>query len=128
MRSSGLLPGSGVFHRPRQFLVGCFDTAAFIGVDPVPDKAYNPHHYEVIISSQEVNMVRRKTWIICSHVMDGSAETVTLRPNRFCACENCVEDVVGNIQTADVQIVEEDRLISMLKDFKTVNGREHIIE
>lgn len=73
-------------------------------------------------------MTRRKTWIICSHVMDGSAETVTLRPNRFCACEKCVEDVVGNFQTADVQIVEEDRLIAMLKDFKTVIGREHIIE
>ena len=73
-------------------------------------------------------MVKRKTWIICSHVMDGSAEVVTLRPNRFCACEKCVEDVVGHIQTADVQIVEQDRLIAMLKDFKTVKGREHIIE
>lgn len=73
-------------------------------------------------------MVRRNTWIICSHVMDGSADVVTLRPNRFCACEKCGEDVVGNIQTADVQIVEEDRLIAMLKDFKTVIGREHISE
>ena len=73
-------------------------------------------------------MTKRKTWIICTHVMDGSAEVVTLRPNRFCACEKCVEDVVGNFQTADVQIVEEDRLIAMLKDFKTVTGREHIIE
>lgn len=73
-------------------------------------------------------MPKRKTWIICSHVMDGSADVVTLRPNRFCACEKCVEDVAGNIHTADVQIVEEDRLISMLKDFKTVKGREHIIE
>jgi hypothetical protein len=73
-------------------------------------------------------MVRRKTWIICSHVMDGSAEVVALRPNRFCACEKCVEDVVGNIHTADVQIVEEERLIAMLNDFKTVKGREHIIE
>jgi hypothetical protein len=60
--------------------------------------------------------------------MDGSAEVVTLRPNRFCACEKCLENVVGNFQTADVQIVEEDRLIAMLKDFKTVNGREHVRE
>ena len=73
-------------------------------------------------------MVRRKTWIICSHVMDGSAEVVTLRPNRFCACDKCVKDVVGNIQTADVKMVEEDRLIAMLNDVKTVKGREHIIE
>ena len=73
-------------------------------------------------------MARRHTWIICSHIMDGSAEVVTLRPNRFCACEKCVQDVVGNIQTADVQIIEEDRLIAMLKDFKTVKGREHIHE
>jgi hypothetical protein len=73
-------------------------------------------------------MAKRKTWIICSHVMDGSAEVVTLRPNRFCACEKCLENVVGNFQTADVQIVEEDRLIAMLKDFKTVNGREHVRE
>ena len=73
-------------------------------------------------------MAKRKTWIICSHVMDGSAEVVTLRPNRFCACENCLENVVNNFQTADVQIVEEDRLIAMLKDFKTVNGRKLISE
>lgn len=73
-------------------------------------------------------MDRRKTWIICSHVMDGSADTVSLQPNRFCACEKCAEDVVGLIQTADVQIVEEGRLIAMLKDFKTVLGWENIGE
>ena len=73
-------------------------------------------------------MAKRKTWIICSHVMDGSADTVILRPTRFCACKKCEEDVVGNIQTTDVHIVEKDRLIAMLKDFKTVKGREYIIE
>lgn len=70
-------------------------------------------------------MDKRKTWIICSHVMEGSTETVTLRPNRFCACEKCLEDV-RNVQTADVQIVEQDRLIGMLKDFKVVRGKEYI--
>jgi len=73
-------------------------------------------------------MAKRKTWIICSHVMDGSAEVVTLQSNRFCACERCTNDIVRNIQTADVQIVEEDRLKAMLKDFQTVKGREHLIQ
>jgi len=70
-------------------------------------------------------MAKRKTWIICSHIMDGSAEIVTLRPNGICACELCLEDV-SNVQTADVQIVEEDRLKAMLADFQTVNGKEYI--
>ncbi|MCG6909985.1 MAG: hypothetical protein LJE94_07670 [Deltaproteobacteria bacterium] len=70
-------------------------------------------------------MVTRKTWIICSHVMNGSAEKVTLSPDRLCLCDRCM-DTVTNVQTADVQIVEEDRLLGMLEDFKTVVGREHI--
>ena len=70
-------------------------------------------------------MVKRETWITCSHVMDGSAETVTLRPNRYCACERCLEDV-RSVKTADVLIVEEDRLIGMLKDFNVVHGKEYL--
>lgn len=32
------------------------------------------------------------------------------------------------METADIQIVEEDRLKAMLEDFKTVKGGEHIIQ
>lgn len=69
--------------------------------------------------------MKRKTWIICSHVMNGSAKMVTLRPNRYCACEKCLEDV-SRVKTAEVHIVEEDRLIGILKDFNIVNGKEYI--
>ena len=70
-------------------------------------------------------MGNRKTWIICSHVMNGSADTVTLSPNGLCVCDRCVEDV-SRVQTAEVHIVEEDRLVGMLKDIENVHGKEHI--
>jgi len=77
------------------------------------------------LEERSLNMVKRKTWITCSHVMNGSAEIVTLRPNRYCACEKCLDDV-RKVKTADVHIVEEDRLLGMLKDFNVVNGAEYI--
>ena len=70
-------------------------------------------------------MIERRTWFICEHIMDGSASKAILRPNGFCGCEDCIKDV-SIIATQHLHIVEEDRLIAMLKDVETVQGLKHI--
>ena len=70
-------------------------------------------------------MTERPTWIICRHVMDGSALTATISANGLCACDNC-SGQVNLMETDQVHIVEENRLIGILKDIKTVHGIENI--
>jgi hypothetical protein len=72
-------------------------------------------------------MTERRTWMTCRHIMDGSAKTATLRIDGLCACEICTEQV-NLMETDQVHIVEEDRLIGILKDLETVHGIENIKE
>ena len=70
-------------------------------------------------------MTERRTWIACRHIMDGSATTAILTENGLCACNSCTENV-NLMETDQVHIIEEDRLIGMLQDIKTVHGVENI--
>ena len=70
-------------------------------------------------------MPDRSTWITCRHVMDGSATTATVRPNGLCVCEKCAE-YVNLMETDQVHIVEEDRLVGILEDMDDVKGLENI--
>jgi len=72
-------------------------------------------------------MTERSTWFICRHIMDGSTQKAILQPNGFCGCEDCIDDV-SIIETQQLHIVEEDRLLGILKDVKTVEGMRHMKE
>jgi hypothetical protein len=74
---------------------------------------------------EEPDMTERPTWITCRHIMDGSAKSATIRADGLCACEKCKEQV-NLMETDQVHIVEEDRLIGILDDIKTVHGIENI--
>ena len=56
-----------------------------------------------------------ETWIICRHVMDGSAEKVELRKDKICLCSLCAEDI-DIINTEEVFILDEDRRSADPKD------------
>ncbi len=66
-----------------------------------------------------------ETWIICRHVMDGSAEKVELRKDKICLCSLCAEDI-DIINTEEVFILDEDRLMFTLQNFKHVDGLRYI--
>jgi len=70
-------------------------------------------------------MTERRTWLACRHIMDGSAKIANLSENGLCACDKCDEHV-NLMQTDQVHIIEEDRLIRILDDVKTVHGIENI--
>ena len=76
-------------------------------------------------ADEENTMAERRTWITCRHIMDGSATSATLRLDGLCACEKCTENV-NLMETDQVHIVEEDRLIGILDDITTVHGIENI--
>ena len=66
-----------------------------------------------------------ETWIICRHVMDGSAEKVELRKDKICLCSECADDI-DIVNTEEVFILDEDRLAYTLNNFKHVDGLKHI--
>ena len=70
-------------------------------------------------------MTERRTWLVCRHIMDGSAEPAAIRVDGLCACEKCAEQV-NLMETDQVHIVEEDRLIGILEDISIVDGIENI--
>jgi len=37
-------------------------------------------------------MTENNTWIVCKHVMNGSAEKVQVRRDKVCMCLACAED------------------------------------
>ena len=57
--------------------------------------------------------------------MDGSASTATISANGLCACKECTGNV-NLMETDQVHIVEEDRLIGILEDVEIVHGIENI--
>ena len=65
-----------------------------------------------------------ETWIICRHVMDGSAEQVELRKDKICLCSECAEDI-DIVNTEEVFILDEDRLEYTLHHFSHVDGLRH---
>jgi hypothetical protein len=66
-----------------------------------------------------------ETWIICRHVMDGSAEKVELRKDKICLCSECAADI-DIVNTEEVFILDEDRFEFTLHNFKQVDGLRHI--
>jgi len=54
------------------------------------------------------------TWIVCKHVMDGTAEKVQVRRDKVCLCLDCAEDPTI-METVDVHILDEPLLMERLK-------------
>ena len=59
-------------------------------------------------------MEENNTWIVCKHVMDGSAEKVKVRQDKVCMCLACAEDptILG---TEEINILDEPLLMERLK-------------
>ena len=59
-------------------------------------------------------MKENSTWIVCKHVMDGTAEKVQVRRDKVCLCLDCAEDPTI-IKTTEVHILDEPLLMERLK-------------
>ena len=59
-------------------------------------------------------MDETETWIVCKHVMDGSAEKVEVRRDRVCLCLTCAEDPTI-METLDIHVLDEPLLMERLK-------------
>jgi|GEM_PF-6377258 hypothetical protein len=55
-----------------------------------------------------------RTWIVCKHVMDGSAEKVQVRRDNVCLCLDCAEDPTI-MDTLDIHVLDEPVLMERLK-------------
>jgi hypothetical protein len=54
------------------------------------------------------------TWIVCKHVIDGTAEQVQVRRDNVCMCLACAEDPTI-LETAEINILDEPLLMERLK-------------
>ena len=54
------------------------------------------------------------TWIVCRHVIDGTAEKVQVRRDKVCMCFGCAEDPTI-METEEINILDESLLMESLK-------------
>ena len=54
------------------------------------------------------------TWIVCKHIMDGSAEKVQVRRDKVCMCIACAEDPTI-LDTEEINILDEPLLMERLR-------------
>ena len=54
------------------------------------------------------------TWIVCKHVMDGTAEKVQVRRDKVCMCLACAEDPTI-METEEINILDEHLLMERLR-------------
>lgn len=59
-------------------------------------------------------MKEDNTWIVCTHVMNGSAEKVQVRRDKVCLCLDCAEDPTI-METLDICILDKPMLMERLK-------------
>ena len=57
--------------------------------------------------------MENRTWIVCQHVMDGTAEKVQTRGDNICLCIDCAEDATI-FETEQIFILDEPLLMELL--------------
>jgi len=63
------------------------------------------------------------TWIVCKHVMDGTAEKVQVRRDKVCMCLACAEDPTI-LETEEINILAEPMLIQRLKSISQASDND----
>ena len=68
----------------------------------------------------KIQMDEDNTWIVCKHVMNGTAEKVQVRRDNVCMCLSCAEDptILG---TEEINILDESLLMERLKQISNDN-------
>ena len=69
-------------------------------------------------------MEKENTWIVCKHVMDGTAEKVQVRRDNVCMCLACSEDPTI-LETEEIYILDESLLMERLKKISQESNNEH---
>ena len=59
-------------------------------------------------------MTENNTWIVCKHVMNGTAEKVQVCRDKVCMCLACAEDPTL-LETEEINILDEPMLMERLK-------------
>ena len=68
-------------------------------------------------------MEENNTWIVCKHVMNGSAEKVQVRRDKVCMCLACAEDPTI-LETEEINILDEPLLMDRLKRISQASDNE----
>jgi hypothetical protein len=68
-------------------------------------------------------MATNKRWVVCEHVMNGTAGKVTLGIKNTCLCSICASDS-DIVYTENVCTLDEDRLAFTLKGFDQIDNLE----
>ncbi len=68
-------------------------------------------------------MEENDTWIVCKHVMNGTAEKVQVRRDKVCLCLECAEDPTI-LETEEINILDEPLLMERLKQISQASDNE----
>ena len=68
-------------------------------------------------------MEETNTWIVCKHVMDGTADKVEVRRDKVCMCVACAEDPTI-METAEINILDEPLLMERLRQISQASNHK----
>ena len=68
-------------------------------------------------------LATNKKWLVCEHVMNGTAGKVTLGVKNTCLCSICASDS-DIAYTENVCTLDEDRLVYTIKGFDQIDNLE----
>ena len=68
-------------------------------------------------------MEETNTWIVCKHVMDGTADKVEVRRDKVCMCVACAEDPTI-METAEINILDEPLLMERLRQISQASDHK----
>lgn len=68
-------------------------------------------------------MTTNKKWLVCKHVMDGTAGMATLGVKNTCLCSKCASDS-DILYTENVCTLDEDRLVYTIKGIDQIDNIE----
>jgi hypothetical protein len=71
----------------------------------------------------KIQMDEDNTWIVCKHVMDGTADKVQVRRDKVCMCLACAEDPTI-METEEINILDEPLLMERLKRISQAFSRK----
>ena len=67
-------------------------------------------------------MDKENLWLVCEHILTGSANEILLRRDKIALCKLCT--VILPVE--DLQAVHESQLMALIKDRGMINGIDNV--
>ncbi len=81
----------------------------------------------IVLSKGDKIMFRNsENWMVCEHVLDGTALEVWISPDQMALCKNCFQQPRVFDELEDLEYIEYFYLLEVLERVNNVRGRKYL--